>query len=385
MDGGHVAFDTGLQTLAASLAADFATRAAAHDRDGSVPRENFAALHQAGLLGLTVPQAFGGRGGGLRDCVAVIGTIAQGDPATALILSMQYLQHAGQSRDSRWPASVHRHVAEAAMRDGALINALRVEPELGSPHRGGLPATTARRVEGGWILSGRKMFSTGAELLRWGLVWARTDADVPDVGMFLVPMAAAGVTIVESWDHLGMRATGSHDVVFQDVALPADHALDLRAPEAWKERDPTALAWNNVTIAALYDGVARAARAWLIGYLHERVPSNLGASLATLPRFQETVGEIEALLAVNRRLIDHAAEQVDLTPDQTPDDPTLVKYTVTGNAIRAVELGLAAIGNAGLSRHNPLERHYRDVLCSRIHAPQNDMILIAAGRKALGV
>jgi len=62
-----------------------------------------------------------------------------------------------------------------------------------------------------------------------------------------------------------------------------------------------------------------------------------------------------------------------------------VKYTVTSNAIRTLELALQLSGNHGLSRNNPLERHYRDVLCSRIHTPQNDSILTAAGRAALGI
>ena len=63
----------------------------------------------------------------------------------------------------------------------------------------------------------------------------------------------------------------------------------------------------------------------------------------------------------------------------------LIKREVTGNAIKAVERALELSGNRGLDRHNPLERHYRDVLCSRIHSPQDDSILVAAGRAALGL
>ena len=80
-------------------------------------------------------------------------------------------------------------------------------------------ATIARRTETGWRLSGRKIYSTGAPILKWYAVWARTDEPEPRVGMFLVPAGLPGTWIVETWDHLGLRASGSHDVVFEDVVF----------------------------------------------------------------------------------------------------------------------------------------------------------------------
>ena len=82
-------------------------------------------------------------------------------------------------------------------------------------------------------------------------------------------------------------------------------------------------------------------------------------------------------------LLDDAASAVDNGRAQPATDSGLLKYTVTGNAVRVVELALQLSGNHGLTRQNPLERHYRDVLCSRIHTPQNDAILVAAGKAAL--
>jgi alkylation response protein AidB-like acyl-CoA dehydrogenase len=124
----------------------------------------------------------------------------------------------------------------------------------------------------------------------------------------------------------------------------------------------------------------------LVGHLRSRIPSNLGAALATLPRFQEAVGEIDRLLRVNRRLIASATAEIDADPQALGlVEPGQIKLTVTSNAIQAVERALELSGNPGLSRANPLERYHRDVLCSRIHTPQNDSILVAAGRAALGV
>jgi len=112
---------------------------------------------------------------------------------------------------------------------------------------------------------------------------------------------------------------------------------------------------------------------WLI----DRKPANLGASLSTLPRFQELVGSIDALLLQNRVLLTSAAEG-----RLPPSEAGLVKHLVTENAIAAVEKAIAATGNPGLSRHNPLQRHYRDVLCGRVHTPQSDMVLMGAGKAA---
>ena len=100
-------------------------------------------MHEHGLLALTVPKALGGGGASLPQARKAISAIAKGEPSTALILVMQYLQHTRLQDGKTWPRHLRVRVAEEAVRNGALINALRVEPDLGTPARGGLPATTA--------------------------------------------------------------------------------------------------------------------------------------------------------------------------------------------------------------------------------------------------
>ncbi|MCF5206477.1 acyl-CoA dehydrogenase, partial [Pseudomonas syringae] len=111
--------------------------------------------------------------------------------------------------------------------------------------------------------------------------------------------------------------------------------------------------------------------------LEQRKPSNLGAALSTLPRFQETVGHIDTLLFANQNLLQSAAQG-----HTSAEHAAQIKFLVTGNAIRAVELAVEASGNPGLSRSNPLQRHYRNVLCGRVHTPQNDAVLIGVGKAA---
>jgi len=194
-----------------------------------------------------------------------------------------------------------------------------------------------------------------------------------------------GTHIVETWNHLGLRASGSHDVIFEDVLFPLDHEIDVRRPEDWQVPDFTQSTVHAIFVAAIYDGIARAARDWLIGFLKTRVPANLGASLATLPRAQEIVGGIEARLAVNARLIDSFAGDFDDGVLLTASESSIIKSTVTNNAVAIVEDALSLSGNHGLTRANPLERHYRDVMCGRVHTPQDDATRVNAGRIALGI
>ncbi len=366
-----------LDALLPDLTARFAATADQHDRDSSFPFENFAALHRAGLLTLTLPTALGGQGADLPTALKVVQAVARGEPATALVLVMQYLFLGSLGGRAGWPDHLKTLVAEDAIANGGLINALRVEPDLGTPARGGLPATVARRTPDGWRISGRKIYSTGSPALSWMVVWARTDEDEPRVGGWLVHRDTPDWRIEETWDHTGLRASGSHDVVFEDALVSEDRALSPQPLGAPPQMDPMMAIWSPVLTSAIYDAVARAARDWFIGWALERKPANLGASLATLPRFQEIVGTIDGLLLQNRLLLDTAAAGL-----LKPGEGGLVKHLVTENAIAAVEKAIAASGNPGLSRHNALQRHYRDVLCGRIHTPQGDVILTSAGKSA---
>ncbi|UQU66748.1 acyl-CoA/acyl-ACP dehydrogenase [Couchioplanes caeruleus] len=368
------------------VTAALAAHAETHDRTAELPVDGLAVVHEAGLLTLTVGTGYGGPGGTLADTVRTLTALGQGDPSVALISAMTLFAHAAQARTHGWPAELYAEVlAESAQRP-TLINALRVEPDLGTPARGGLPATTARRTAQGWELTGHKIFSTGAAGLRWMQVWARTDEDPVRTGAFLVRTDTPGIEIERTWDHLGLRASRSDDVTFDRVPVAAGAVLGLGGQggafspfagggEVVGRGDLRA--WNALGIAAIYLGVAYAARDWLAGYLQERVPTNLGRPLASLPRFQSEVGAIQASLVSAGTLLTATAESED------PTHANLAKTVVTNAAIDAVQRAVALIGNAGLTRRNPLERHLRDVLCGRIHTPQDDVVLGAAGRDLL--
>ena len=369
------------QAALTEITAELAKTAALHDRFGSFPLENFALLRRHGVIGLQAARDLCDDPLDLMQARRVIAAVARGEPSTALVLVMTWLFSLEIARNPNWPAQLRDRVLHDIAANGALANSLRVEPALGTPARGGVPETTARRVPGGWSVSGHKLYSTGIPALAWLGVWGRTDDAEPLVGNFLIPGNAPGVRIVETWDQLGMRASGSHDAIFEDVFIPHDHAVDIRAPDAWQVSwGPEYLIWMSVLLGALYDAVARNARDWLVQFALDRHPSNLGAALATLPRYQEKIGEIDAMLYTNTILLDRAS--IAAIGELSAVECNFVKRNVTNNAISVAQLALALIGNPGLSRANPLERHYRDTLSGRVHSPQEDVILTAAGKAA---
>jgi alkylation response protein AidB-like acyl-CoA dehydrogenase len=349
-----------------------ADNAARHDRAATFPTEGIQAIHDAGLLTATVHERYGGQGAGLADTVTILRALGQGDPSAALITAMTLFGHALQGRTPTWPDDVYADAVREAAGRPVLINELQVEPELGTPVRGGLPATVARETANGFELSGHKIFCTGAERLTWMVVLARV-GDSEQARAFLVRGDRPGVTIERTWDHLGLCASRSDDVIFE--AAPGI----LTEPAV---RSPLTQAWNSLGLSALYLGVADAARDWLVSFLLERAPASLGAPLATLPRFQAAVGEIDASLGTTGDLLSSLASRTDAGDEAAAARAPAAKLIATRAAIGAVEQAVALVGNNGLTRRNPLERHYRDVLCSRVHTPQNDSIVGAAGRAA---
>lgn len=368
---------------ASELIAAIARNGARDDRDASFPFDSLELLRRAGVLALTVPTALGGGGAGIGLAAEAVRQVGTACPATALILAMQLAKQAALARSPAWPGPLRERLGRLAVTEGALINSARVEPELGSPTRGGLPATVARRTDTGWAITGHKRYVTGLAGLRFIEVLARTDEEEPRVGMFLVTAGTPGLETRETWDHLGLRASGSHDLILTDVAVPESHAIGLAPATAWAGNDAVQSAWNALLVPSVYIGVAQAARDWVIGFLRHRRPSGLAQPLAALPTVQQAVGAIEAQLIAARRLSASLAADVEAGRVPPASETGAIKALLSGQATRAVELAVSLAGNHALDRGNPLERHWRDVQCARVHVPTEDAAHQNAGRAAL--
>lgn len=374
-----------VRALAAAdeLGKRFSLTAAHYDQTGDFPFANFDALYQAGLLSLVTGREHGGLGGGLAEALSVVAAVARGEPSTALVLAMHYSQHYSVRASGKWPQHLVERVTRGN-RDGvALINAAQVEPRIGSPSHGALPDTVARKVGDHWRITGHKTYATGIPLLKWVSVLAVTDEPEPRLGSFLVPTDAPGLRVVKTWNATGMRATNSDDLILEDAAVPLDDILDVAPASEGLKRDERLGAWYFTLVPAIYNGAAQGARDWLIEFASSRAPASLGAPLATVPRIQDGIGQIEVWLSTNRRLLRSIAEDFDAARP-FGSDAAAVKHTVIENAILATTLALELGGNPGISRDNPLERHHRDALSGKAHAPQNNLVRTMLAKAALG-
>jgi alkylation response protein AidB-like acyl-CoA dehydrogenase len=373
---------------AASAAAVAAEHAARHDRDGTFPSEGLAELASNGYLALAIPRALGGEEAGVGEMVYGNLALAKGDASLGLVVAM-HTALLGRVRDAGvWPAAhferVARVVVAARGGRGALINSLASEPEMGSPSRGGLPSSSATRTATGWRRNGRKTFCSGSPVLHWAVVSAAAHAEAgaqPYLGNFLVPMASPGVRIEPTWDTLGMRATGSHTVVLEDVGVAIDD--EVPRPVA-VDSLPHERAWS-LTVAAVYLGVAEAARDYAVQFARSRTPSALGGrSIASLPNIRERAGRMDLLLFEARGLLVGTARAWDASPSAEMDAALAAAKVVTSNnAIAIAEEAMRLVGGSSLDRNAPLERHYRDVRGGLHHPPQDDAALALFAKQAL--
>lgn len=361
---------------------DMKIRAREADRTAIFPFETIQTLAQYGALDLVLPRSQRGAECDLATAQALIGTIAQADPVAALVLVNHYMVHAELRSLPSYPVPLLSREATA----GKLINALLAEPDQGSASRGGLPGTVARKTDQGWSLTGRKAYVTGIPALSWLLVRARTDAPEVEIAFFLIPQQASGITVLSTWDHVGMRASASQEVTLTDVSVPDDHLIFKEKAGEPSTFGKVLVVWNQGLLGALYDGIVRTAVGWTKKFLIERKPSNLGASLATLPAMQNVIGEIQIALDLNQTLLRSFAEAVALKDqNRIQKEAVLIKIQTVDGAAGLTQSLLAIAGNSGLSARNDLERCHRDALCGRIHAPHAELLRSKAGRQALGV
>jgi alkylation response protein AidB-like acyl-CoA dehydrogenase len=376
--------------LCKALAVKFSARAAQHDREGSFPFENFADLRASGYPAWIVPTRYGGWGANLLEGVMIAETLAQGDGSTALSAVM-HLQTIGGAEEKRgWPEPLFAEICRAAVERGALVNSIATEPEMGSPSHGGKPATTATPVPAtsehpaGYFINGRKSFASMSPTLDYMLTSAMIQDGSEQVTSFAV-QPGPGVEIVETWDALGMRSTGSHDVVLTDVFVPTSHMIPP-APPSPVEGKPRVNAWFSLAVSAVYVGVAAAALQSAVDYAQNRVPPSLGKPIAQLQNIQRRLGEAELLLHQARMQLYYAAELWDRYLDQRGDLGELVlvaKYTSTNNAVTVVDHAMRVVGGASMSKKMPLERYYRDVRAGIGHPMHDDQILVTLGKAAL--
>jgi len=371
--------------MAARLAERIGRDGKRYDRDNTFPHAHYDVLRSAGYHALTVPESLGGLGANLTETIAAQEKLAAGDAATALAIGWHLAVIGKQAEARSWPQDIFERICRETVERGALINTAASEKETGSPSRGGRPFTTARRDRSGWVLSGRKNFLTMAPVLRYAVVSAGIEGEEGG-GWFLVPMDLPGVRILETWDALGMRATGSHDVVFEEVRLPPDALVEPFGPGRTCQVNAGGGAGWGLVIPSIYLGIAQAARDFILDYARTRKVSTLPGTISEAPHIRTLLGEIDLDLLAARSLLYTLAERWDGEPERRDRLVPLLgagKTLATNCAIRIVDRAMRIAGIAGLSRSLPLERLYRDVRAGLSNPPMDDSTLASLADTAL--
>jgi alkylation response protein AidB-like acyl-CoA dehydrogenase len=358
-------------SLAESLGKQFAAREIEADESDLFVADNIARLKAAGLVTAGVPTELGGGGASYSDLCAVLRILGRYSASTALAFSM----HTHQVMIPTW-----RWHNQKAPVDGLLR---RVATErlilLSSGGSDWLPSGgTATKVEGGFRINARKCFASGApiaDLLMTSAVYQDPEMG-PTVLHFAVPLTATGVTIEPTWQAMGMRGTGSHDVVLSDVFVP-DTAIALR-----REQGKWHFIYHLVSMVAIpliysvYVGVAEAARDRAV---------QLAMKRQTDEHLCYMVGGLDNELMAARLALQHMISTAVVSqPGFATTNQIMTGRTLVAKAVLNVaDLAMEIAGGSAFYRKVGLEKLFRDVQGVRYHPLREEAQRKLSGQLAL--
>lgn len=353
------------------IGAKIAESAADHDRDGRFVSENYALFREAGLLGAAVPVELGGDGLDYATLCGIVRRLGKNCGSTALAFSM----HCHQVAVAAWRWQHMQAPTDGLLRRVAAENLVLVSSG-GSDWLQG--SGTATKVDGGFRINARKVFSSGCQagdILMTSAVYDDPEAG-PSVLHFGLSLKAEGVTILDTWDALGMRGTGSHDVELKHVFL-ADAAVSGRRPQGkWHPLFHIISMIAFPLIYSAYVGVAESAREAAVEAAR-RKPAH-AAPVAQVGEMQTAFWTAETALGAM------VATAVSASPGPETTSAVMTGRTVAGRAaIRTAELAMEVAGGGAFYRGALIERAFRDVQGARFHPLQEPAQRELSGRLAL--
>ncbi len=333
--------------------------------------DNLKALKDAGLVEAGVPQELGGGGASIDELAEMLRVLAHHCASTALAFSMHTHQVA-------IPAWRWRH--QKAMAVEPLLKRIAGERIMllssgGSDWISG--SGKAEKVDGGYRITARKVFTSAAplgDLLMTGAICAETG----EVLHFGIPMNSPHVKVLDNWRTLGMRGTGSHDVMIEGHVVP-DAAVALRRKAGeWHPLFQIIATIAFPLVYSVYLGVAESARDIAIGLAKKRRPDRHVLAL---------VGEMETALRAAQMARQSMLDVVrrNAPSAETINDVMIGRQLVGQNVLRVAELAIEAAGGAGFYRAQKLEKHFRDIQGARYHPLQSGPQAEYAGAMALGL
>lgn len=291
---------------------------------------------------------------------------------------MGITKHLGES--NLWDEEVYEAFAADVLKRGALINNAATEPATGSPTRGGRPEIIAKQTENGWMINGRKSFTTLSPILDYFVVRASIYG-TEDVGNFLVRRELEGVSIDETWDSIAMKATGSHDLVLSNVQVKKEDYVQQvsrnRTPQGWL-----------LHIPAVYLGIAKAAQRYAVQFATSYSPNSMSGTISDFPSVRERIGKIDLLILESNTLLYSVATLWDERNEEERmfmgPDLGAVKLSVVNKALEIIDLAMRIVGARSLSAQNPLQqRYYRDVRAGLHNPPMDDMTIMTLAERSI--
>ncbi|WP_166163227.1 acyl-CoA dehydrogenase family protein [Chelativorans oligotrophicus] len=359
--------------IARELLPTLAERAERFDETDSFVAENYALLKEAGLVEAGVPAELGGGGADVAELAEMLRVMAHACGSTALAFSMHTHQVA-------IPAWRWRHQQVAAVEP--LLKRVATERLIllssgGSDWIGG--SGKAVKADGGYRVTARKVFTSGAEagdILMTGAVY-EDEYGVQSVIHFGAPMKSSEVRVVNTWRTLGMRGTGSQDVVLEELFIPDAGVAFTRKAGEWHPVFQIIATIAFPLIYAAYLGVAESARDIAIDLAKRKEPRPYTLDLAG--RMDTS---LRAAQLAHRWMLETVAKNAPSA--ESVNEVMIERSLVAEHAIRTVELALELSGGAGFYRRNGLERRFRDIQGARFHPLQTGPQARYAGAIALG-
>lgn len=360
--------------LATTLGANFAERAAAHDCEKSFVAENYAEMKKAKLFSMAVPKELGGGGASYEDVCLLLHELGRHCASTALALSMhQHLVVANvyKHKNGKPAAKMLENVAAAEL---VLVSTGATDwvDSNGS----------AERVDGGYRVSGRKVFASGvpgADLLITSIA-SNDEPEGPSVLHFPLSLKAEGVKVLDDWDTLGMRGTGSHTVLIEKAFVP-EASIALKRPQGvWPGALDIAIGVAPAIYMAPYVGLAEEAAAMSIERARER--ATCFASIAAAGELENARTNVRIIWEdMIRRTKDY-----DFEAGLDHTNAMLSRKTLLTTAIsKTMNAALELAGGAGYYKTLPLERMWRDSQAAPYHPLPERRQLEFTGRCVLGL
>jgi alkylation response protein AidB-like acyl-CoA dehydrogenase len=372
----------------------FAPRAAQWDREASFPFANYDDLRDAGLLGICVPEAYGGLGADFATYVMVAAEIGRHCGSTALSYNMHvsscmwsgFIADAlDMTAEQRADHETNRRMHYARIvRDGKVYS--QPFSEGGAAAAGKAPwGTLAQKGDGGYVVNGKKIFASLSGAADYYGVLCTLDkpgATQRDSLYLAVAADAPGVSIVGDWDPLGMRGTVSRTLIFKDVFVAEQERL---MPEGLYFQAASRYPHMFSTLSPTYMGLAQAAYDFTVSYLRGEVPGTPPVKRRMYPTKQIAVAQMRVMLEQTRALFLQNARDARVDPDKDMRMRLLAAhYTIMENANTIAALALRTCGGQAMLKSLPLERIYRDSRCGALMLPWTaELCLDRLGRECL--